>query len=143
MSITEIPSEPKTKTTKEKKVELVGNSLKPRAAGHNSQINTALVEIFEEHEDLDSKIKELQAAKRQLRNKAKTEHDIQLKAFNHEISLRKLDRDVRIQFESNHHDLKIATGYQASLDLHADTIARTEQEYMDPSAVAGNLITRK
>jgi len=101
--------------------------------GHNSGVNAPLVGIFDEFMDLEEKKKELAKAQRDLHARAKTEFDVQSAVFSHEIRLRKLDRDVRIQFESGHYDLKDMLGYQASLDLAEGTVARTEKEFVDPT----------
>lgn len=112
-------------------------------AGHNSGENPQLVEIFELDAEYQDKIKEINKARRDLRNRAKTEFNVLSSVYQHEIKLRKMDRDVRIQFESGHHDIKGMLGYQASLDLQAGTVARTEEEYLDPSAVAAGKLINK
>lgn len=116
---------------------------KAKGAGHNSQINQALVDILDESLELDDKIRHLNKAKRDLRNKAKTEHGVLAGVFTHEIRLRKMDRDVRVQFESGIADLKIMTGYQIAMDLLPTTVARTEEEYVDPSAVASKKLIHR
>lgn len=93
--------------------------------------------------DVVEKVGEYLASWERQRTEAKLQRDIKAElkqkygissaVFSHEIRLRKMDSDVRIQFESNHHDLKLALGYQAELDLKPGTIARTEEEYADPS----------
>ncbi len=112
------------------------------AAGHNSGANPQLVEIFTLDAEYQDKIKEINKARRELRNRAKTEFNVLSSVYQHEVKLRKMDRDVRIQFESGHHDLRNMLGYQASLDLAPGTVARTEEEYLDPSAVASGLISK-
>lgn len=114
-------------------------------AGHNSGVNPQLQELVQEIIELDEKKKELAKAQRDLRNRAKTEFGVLSTVLAHEIKLRKMDQDVRIQFESGHHDLKEMLGYQASLDLAPNTVARTEHEYVDPSdpaAEANRLLNR-
>lgn len=70
---------------------------------------------------------------RDIKAELKQKYGISSAVFSHEIRLRKMASDARIQFESNHHDLKLALGYQAELDLNPGTVARTEEEYADPS----------
>ncbi len=70
---------------------------------------------------------------REIKAFLKTGYGIRSSVFSHEVRLRKMELDERIQFESGHQDLKIALGYQAELDLKAGTVARTEEEYVDPS----------
>lgn len=110
--------------------------------GDNSGVNPQLQQIYVDALDIWNRGKELNKAMRDLRNKAKTEFGVLSSVFAHELRLRKMDPDVRIQFESGHVDLKNMLGYQASLDLREDTVARTEEEYVDPTHVATGLINR-
>lgn len=131
---------------KPKVVKVAKAAKKPQeavAAGHNSGTNPTLVEIFTLDAEYQDKIKEMNKARRDLRNRAKTEFNVLSSVYQHQVKLRKMDRDVRIQFESGTHDLQNMLGYQASLDLAPGTIPRTEEEYLDPSAVAaGKLISK-
>lgn len=102
-------------------------------AGDNSGVVPGMVEIVEEILSIDEKIKELNKAKRDLRNKAKNEFGVLAFNLNEEVRFRKLDRDVRIQYESGRVDLQAMLGYQASLDLLPGSTARTEEEYENPS----------
>lgn len=102
-------------------------------AGNNSGVVPGMVEIVDEILALDEKIKELNKAKRDLRNKAKNEFGVLAFNLNEEVRFRKLDRDVRIQYESGRVDLQAMLGYQASLDLLPDSTPRTEEEYENPS----------
>ena len=132
-------------TTIGKKPKIVKAAKKPQeaiAAGHNSGTNPQLVEIFTLDAEYQDKIKELNKARRDLRNRAKTEFNVLSSVYQHQVKLRKMDRDVRIQFESGTHDLQNMLGYQASLDLAPGTVPRTEEEYLDPSAVAKGLISK-
>lgn len=118
----------------------------PQEAGHNSGINPRMVEIVDEILANNERVKELNKANRDLRNEAKTSFGVLAGPLAHEIRLRKMDTDVRVQFESGHHDLKEMLGYQESLDLRSDTVARTEEEFADPSdpdAEANRLLHRK
>lgn len=121
---------------------LVPNKLTPPPAGSNSGVVPGAVETVDEILAIDEKIKELGKAKRDLRNKMKTEYGVLGFNLNEEIRMRKLDRDVRIQYEAGRVDLQTMLGYQASLDLAVGTTARTEEEYVDPSlkARAGDAI---
>lgn len=122
---------------------LVPNSLAPAAPGHNSgDGNPALKGIIDEILASDVRVKNEGRVKRDLRNRAKTEFGITSAVLAHEIRLRKMDSDVRIQFESSHHDLKNMLGYQIALDLQATTVPRTEEELVDPSAPKDDVINR-
>lgn len=128
------------KAVKKEMKKLTPVSLTPAApaapVGHNSgngEVVQGLVDVINEILTLDEKKKEISKAQRDLRNKAKTEFGIMAGPLAHEIRLRKMDRDVRIQFESSHHDLKVMTGYQLALDLKDGTIPRTEEEFVDPT----------
>jgi hypothetical protein len=116
----------KLSADKVEKMEVVGT-------GDNSGVVVGMVEIVDEILILDEKIKELNKAKRDLRNKAKNEFGVLAFNLNEEVRFRKLDRDVRIQYESGRVDLQTMLGYQASLDLLDNTVARTEEEYENPS----------
>ena len=61
--------------------------------------------------------KKIAQAERECRNRAKSEFGIMSGPLAHELKLRKMDKDVRVQFESNHQDLKTALGYQPELDF--------------------------
>lgn len=103
------------------------------SAGDNSGVVPGMIEIVDEILSLDEKIKELNKAKRDLRNKAKNEFGVLSFNLNEEIRMRKLDKDVRIQYESGRVDLQAMLGYQASLDLLPGSTPRTEEEYENPS----------
>lgn len=112
--------------------------------GHNSgQEVPGLVALMGETLSIDEQIKELNKAKRDIRNQAKTEFGVLAANWAHEIRLRKMDRDVRIQFEAGAHDLKQMLGYQIALDLQPHTVPRTEDELTDPSAPRDDIINRK
>lgn len=117
---------PKLSADKMPKVPVVG-------AGDNSGVVQGMVDIVEETLAIDEQIKELNKAKRDLRNKAKNEFGVLAFNFNEEVRFRKLDRDVRIQYESGRVDLQTMLGYQASLDLLPSTTPRTEEEFENPS----------
>lgn len=118
---------PKLSADKMPKVDVVG-------AGDNSGVVQGMVDIVEETLAIDEQIKELNKAKRDLRNRAKNEFGVLAFNFNEEVRFRKLDRDVRIQYESGRVDLQTMLGYQASLDLLPSTTPRTEEEeFENPS----------
>lgn len=119
------------KAGKGKKPALVANTLS--RAGHNSGAIPELVALLDEFLALDEKIKALGKAKRDIRNKVKGEYSVLSFNWNEEIRMRKLQSDVRIQYESGRKDLQNMLGYQASLDLKEGTVARTEEEFADPS----------
>lgn len=124
----------KPKAKKKAKAEKVAD-IKLAAPGHNT--GTVIPEVVEKvNEYLESWHRQKAEAKLQRDIKAhlKQQYQISSAVFSHEIRLQKMASDARIQFESGHHDLKTAMGYQASLDLHPGTVARTEQEYVDPGA---------
>lgn len=114
--------------------------------GHNSGgQNPRMIAIIDEILENNRRVAEINKANRDLRNEAKSSFGILASVLAHEIRLRKMDDDVRIQFESGHHDLKDMLGYQASLDLRDNTVARTEEEYVDPTdptAEANKLLNR-
>lgn len=118
----------KAKTEKKPKAKAAAKA----GEGHNSGANPRMIAIVDEILGNGEKIKALNKANRDLRNEAKTSFGVLSGPLAHEIKLRKMDADVRIQFESGHHDLKDMLGYQASLDLAAGTVARTETEFADP-----------
>lgn len=134
------------KAKKEKKApgpKLVPTDIKPPPVGHNSgESIPALKEIITEILASDERVKNEGKLKRDLRNRAKTEFNVLSSVLAHEIRLRKMDKDVRIQFESGHHDLKTMTGYQQELDLRPTTVARTEEELVDPGAPKDDVINR-
>jgi hypothetical protein len=120
------------KVKKPKKEKAVVTPIK--TIGHNSaEVVGGLVAAVDEMLAINEQKKALGKAERDIRNKVKSEYGVLSSVFAHEMRLRKLANDARVQFESGHADLKIALGYQHSLDLNADTIARTEEEYVDPS----------
>lgn len=141
---------PKPKKAKKQKApkappgpKLIPANLTPAPAGHNSgEAIPALRGIIDEILAFAEQKKNIAKAERDLRNRAKTEFNVLSSVLAHEIRLRKMDNDVRIQFESGHHDLKVMTGYQQELDLKPGTIARTEEELVDPGAPKDDVINR-
>lgn len=128
------PKPPKSK--KENKApgpKLAAENLTKAYVGHNSGAIPTVVQLMDETLSIDNQLKELNKAKRDIRNRAKTEFGILSWNWGHEVAMRKKDKDVRIQLESGAVDLKNMLGYQASLDLKPTTVARTEEEYADPS----------
>lgn len=142
---------PKTKKAakakKEKKTpkpKLVANTAAPGRLGHNSgEPIPALVDLIDESLRIDDEKKALGKADRDIRNTAKTQFGILAWNWNYEKSMRKVDRDVRIQRESGIIDLKNMLGYQISLDLQPGTVARTEEELADPSADKNDEVNRR
>ena len=105
--------------------------------GHNrGQVNEALQEIFSDYRKMDEDKKAISKAQRDLRAKAKDEHNVSSANFNHEVKLQKLDSDVRVMFETGAHDLKQMLGIQLSLDLASDHDGDDEDDDADPDAAA-------
>ena len=104
-----------------------------KSIGHNSgEVIPGLVAAVDEMLAIQEQKKALGKAERDIRNKVKSEYGVLSSVFAHEMRLRKLATDARVQFESGHADLKTALGYQHSLDLKENTVARTEEEFVDP-----------
>lgn len=86
--------------------------------GHNSgQVIPELVKLVDELLASGERQKHEGQLQRDLRNRAKSEFGVLSGPLSHEIRLRKMDKDVRVQFESSHQDLKGALGYQPELDF--------------------------
>lgn len=86
--------------------------------GHNSgQVIPELVNLVDELLASAARQKREGQLQRDLRNRAKSEFGVLSGPLSHEIRLRKMDKDVRVQFESGHVDLKGALGYQPELDF--------------------------
>lgn len=117
------PVKPRASSKKggEKKPKKEPKEHKPQI-GHNSgaQVNKPLVKIFEKYEALENNKKEINKAQRDLKAAAKSEHNVQTKNFTAEVALRKLDQDVRVQFEQGQKDLQSQLGYQFALGLAED-----------------------
>lgn len=130
----DIGSKKKGKNKKPPKATLVPiKGIGAAASGHNSGLVPAAVELVNEILDYDEKIKELGKAKRDIRNRLKNEFGVLAAVQNYEISMRKKDQDVRIQIESGIRDFKTMLGYNAALDFKEGTVAKTEEEFADPS----------
>ncbi len=130
------PSEPKEKKPKAEKKTPGPKAPAEKAnafAGHNSGAIPRVVELMSRDIETDKQKKELGKEQRDIRNMAKDEFGILAWTWNQEKAARKVDKDVRIQRESNAIDLKNMLGYQGELDLKPDTVAKTEEEYVDPS----------
>ncbi len=134
----------KGKAAKKAGPKLIANTLTPAPVGHNSgEAIPGVKEIIDNI--IASKARQKNEAKlqRDERNRAKTEFGILAGVLAHEIRLRGLDSDVRIQFESGHADLKVMSGYQFALDLKKDTVARTEDELANPALPKDDIINRQ
>lgn len=121
----------KVKKPKKPKAEI---KLAAPGVGHNSgevipEIKEKITEYLESWQRQKSEAK----LQRDIKAHLKQQYHISAAVFSHEIRLQKMASDARIQFESGHHDLKTAIGYQAELDLAPGTVARTEEEYANPS----------
>ena len=118
------PAKAEKKATKKKEKVVNIKVKKARSIGHNSgatgAVNEALQEIFLDYRKLDEDAKVIAKAKRDLRAKAKEEHNVAAANFNHEIRLQKLEDDQRVMFEAGARDLKDMLGIQLSLNLQED-----------------------
>ena len=98
-----------------------------KGIGHNSnngEVIPGLVKIVDELLHLNAQKAQIGKAERDLRNRAKSEFGILSGPLAHEMRLRKMDTDVREQFESAHRDLKIALGYQTEMEF----LRKSEEE---------------
>lgn len=103
------------------------------AAGHNS--GGVIPEVKDKMDEYLASCERKKAEgklQREIKAFLKQGYGIRSSVFSHEVRLRKMALDERIQFESGHKDLKLALGFQHELDLKVDTVARTEEEYIDP-----------
>lgn len=113
----------KAKAKDEKKVpgpKLVAKDIVP-GIGHNGpytgEKNPEAVKCLDELLAIQVQKKALGKAERDVRNRFKSEFGILASSVSRELTLRKLDTDVRVQVETNHEDLKKMLGYQPSLDF--------------------------
>jgi|GEM_PF-4427250 len=90
-----------------------------KGIGHNSngEVIPGLVKIVDEILHLDAQKAAIGKAQRDLRNRAKSEFGVLSGPLAYELRLRKMDTDVREQFESAHKDLKVALGYQTEMEF--------------------------
>jgi len=98
-----------------------------KGIGHNSnngEVIPGLVKIVDELLHLNAQKAQIGKAERDLRNRAKSEFGILSGPLAHEMRLRKMDTDVREQFESAHRDLKVALGYQTEMEF----LRKSEEE---------------
>lgn len=116
-----------------------GEEVRKDMSGHNSGQknpgkNPALIIIFEKTHRLIADRKQINLAIRELRADAKKTHNVSSGAFNDELRLQQLDKDVRIQREQGLRDLQhmLGTGFQLALDL-AEENAEIDPE-QDPVA---------
>lgn len=109
----------RTRTKKTPKVAGPKKTAITATIGHNStgKVIPAFVGLLDELLAIGERKKALAKAERDLRNKAKTEFGFLSGPLAFEVRMRKLDPDVRVQFESCSADIKVASGYQPSLDF--------------------------
>lgn len=113
---------------------LAAKDIKP-GIGHNSgQVIPELVKIVDEILASAERQKTEAKLQRDLRNRAKTEFGVLSGPLAHELRLRKMDTDVRVQFESSHADLKHALGYQPSLDFQGGVATNASVKAQPPEA---------
>lgn len=127
------PKKGKKKASKKEAAKTDQDNAPVAGIGHNGEKVPELMAKMEEALDIKKQIKALSDALGDISAFVKDRYNIPKKNWNYELQMRKLDKNVRIQFEATQVDLKIMLGYQLALDLHAGTIARTEEEYADPS----------
>lgn len=124
----------KDKAPKQPGPRLVGKDVRP-SIGHNSgQVIPELVKLVGELLAIGEQKKALGKAERDLRNKAKVEFGVLSGPLAHEMRLRKMDGDVRVQFESSHADLKRSLGYQPELDFQAGTPTQASVKAQPPES---------
>lgn len=103
-------------------------------AGHNrGQVIPDLAKDFEEIESIREQKRVLSKAETEVKNRIKKKYNFSKRAVSDELKDRAMDKTTRTQHESERHDLKVALGYQMSMDLLAGTVGRTENEFADPS----------
>jgi hypothetical protein len=99
---------------------LVAKDIKP-GIGHNSgEKHPEVIKCVDELMMYQTQKKSIAKAERDVRNRLKTEFGILSSSVAREVSLRKLDPDVRVQVETNHDDLKKMLGYQPQLDFDGE-----------------------
>ena len=91
--------------------------------GHNSGSIPAVDEAYVRILTYDAQIKSINAAKKEERNKLKTEYGLLSDTVAIELKLRKKSPEVRAQIEANVDDLQVMLGRKAP----------RETEYADPS----------
>lgn len=113
---------------------------KQRASmGHNSGlINPVIQKLYTDYEQIEQNIKALNKDKKALRVKAKEEFGVATRVFSIELSMRKLDENVRAEIEQGHADLKCMLGYQMALNF-ADQNAK--EMTSDPIEAARKKVT--
>lgn len=122
---------------KKPKTEKANKASGPKAPaagiGHNSgKVIPELVKLVDEILAFDEQKKSIAKAQRDLRNRAKQEFGVLAGPLAHEIRLRKMDKDVRVQFEMGHTDLKTSLGYQPELDF-VNGVATNVSQRAQPS----------
>ena len=100
------------------------------------KVNTHLKDIFTKYMDLEEETKVLNQAKRELRSQAKDQFQVPSSVFMHEIRLKKMDSDVRQQFEAEHFDLKDMLGIQLSFDIITNEKKVDPKKKNDPKKAA-------
>lgn len=127
-----------SKVGKKKQIKKI-SVINPKAViGHNGQVIPGLVALVDELLGIDKQVKALGKAARDLRNRAKTEFSILSGPLAHELRLRKMDVDARVQFESSHEDLKTSLGYQPSIDFNGAEPTKASAEAQPSDAKLAN-----
>ncbi len=125
---------PKADKAEKKNLKLANdNSQAPASIGHNGKVIPEIQERLTAILKLREDKKALSKQETEHKNYLKEKFGIQKRVVTLELAMQSLDKTVRIQLEAAHHDLKVATGYQMALDLKEGTVARTEEEFVDPN----------
>ncbi len=104
------------------------------SAGHNrGQYIPDLAQRLLDIEKIREQKRELGKQETEIKNDIKKKYGFSKRAVTDELKDRAMDKTTRTQHEAERHDLKVASGYQYAMDLKADTIARTENEFADPN----------
>lgn len=107
----------KGKSAAKKKPKSTRSKKAKTSAGHNSGMNPELVADIEDVELLEENKKQLAKEIRDKKAAIKERHGVSTVVLNEELKRRKLDSDVRANYEMGLADLQKATGYQLALKL--------------------------
>lgn len=110
------------------------NDEAPKGTGHNSgKVIPEVQSKFDEILKLREQKRALGKQETEIKNFLKDKFGLSKRAITIELAMQSLDKTVRIQLEAELNDVKVMTGYQMALDLKENTVARTEEEFVDPS----------
>lgn len=120
------------KPKKEKPVKDATSQEAPPAGHNRGQFIPELEKDLKEIESIREQKRVLGKQETEVKNRMKKNYNFSKRAISMELQLRAMDKTTRAQLESEHHDLKVASGYQYAMDLKADTVERTENQFADP-----------